>query len=129
NVSHFVCFQYLFWNVEPPCGLSQIPEHSYVKGRMVGEEHGDFYDSGGCLIGYKEGRFRWRMSRIDEPPMKSDPEERFKVEIDCVQLRQVGKTIKRPFLSSFLLFDKFDNRVDPLPSVSDNSTGPASRTI
>src|SRR6476620_10219818 len=81
---------------------------------MVGEEHGDFYDSGGCLIGYKEGRFRWRMSRIDEPPMKSDPKERFKVEIDCVQLRQVGKTIKRPVHSSFFLFDKFNNRVDPL---------------
>jgi hypothetical protein len=81
---------------------------------MVGEEHGDFYDSGGCLIGYKEGRFRWRMSRIGEPPMKSDPEERFKIEIDCVQLRQVGKTIKRLVHSSFFLFDKFDNRVNPL---------------
>ncbi len=46
--------------------------------------------------------------------MKSDPEERFKVDIDCVQLRQVGKTIKRRVHSSFFLFDKLDNRVDPL---------------
>ena len=79
---------------------------------MVGQEGMDFRVMRRVWARHVEGRFHWEHGRGQETPAERNMKDKLKVQVDGIELRQVGESVEWFAISFFNGVNELDHFVD-----------------